>query len=419
MKFDKIPCKVMGFSTMDKFGKLIPVKLRVMHDKINRNKSAIEFDVMEKARESIKNVPIVAYINYDEDGDAEDFGGHEVDMKLVQSKNGFDIVKRYREYPVGIIPESTNVSYEAIDGKMYLSCTGYLFEGYSNETVDLLSETDGKCVSMEISVNDGYYNKEDEVYQITDFCFRAITILGDDITPGMDENCRIDFLTDEDYSMMINKYNEEKFSLEGEVKSLEKEIVEEVVEEVVETEAIEPIEEVKEDEVQVEDNETVEVPIEEVKEPEIEENEVEEVETKEFSLEMFKLLFEEVPASLEEIAVKLNERFEVMEVELEQLRRFKLEKDKEELANKVENIVAEFSTLEASEIEDVKNKALAYEIELDEFRKELFCLVGMKALANKENFSANEVVEEVRIMDTQIKSEKTDVYGGLINKYKK
>ena len=188
MKYDKMSCKIMNFSTVDKYGKLIPVKLRVMHDNINRNKSAIEFDVMEKARESIKNIPIVAYINYNEDDVADDFGGHEIDMKVVHDDDGFKVVRRYKEFPVGIIPESTNVTYEAIDGKMYLCCTGFLFEGYSNETVDLLKETDGKCVSMEIAVNDGCYDKENEVYQITDFNFRAITILSDSITPGMDEN---------------------------------------------------------------------------------------------------------------------------------------------------------------------------------------------------------------------------------------
>lgn len=134
----------------------------------------------------------------------------------------------------------------------------------------------------------------------------------------------------------------------------------------------------------------------------------------------------EVFTKEDELKSIVLEKFEKKEQELENLKsemvkleEFKATKDKEELSNKVNDIVEEFSTLEETEIEVVKTKALNNEIGLDEFKKELFCLVGMKALNNKETFAANEVVEEVAIMDNHIKSEVTDAYGGLISKYKK
>ena len=211
---------------------------------------------------------------------------------------------------------------------------------------------------------------------------------------------------------MINKFNEEMYS-EGEVNNME---VNETVEEVV-IEATEPeieVEETKEEIIE----EVVEEVIESIEEPVVEDV-TEVVETKEFSLEIFSLLFEEVPKSLEEIAVKLHERFNAMETKIKELEEFKSIKDKEELSMKVNEVVEEFATLEESEIEIIKAKALSNEIGLDEFRKELFCLVGMKALSEKETFSAKEIVEEVAIMDMHMKSETTDKYGGLVAKYKK
>lgn len=209
---NRIPC-TFAIENMSLDSNLIPVRLRLLHENVNRNKSSIEFSVMDNAKDSLKNKPILAYIKRTEDGEV-DFDEHNIDMELKQNDNGeYYIKKIYKEFPVGIIPESTEIFYESIDGKMYMGCTGYIHRDYSNETIDLLKETDGKCVSIEIEVKDGVSNVDTGVYEIKDFVFKGVTILSDSVKPGMDENCRIDFFKNEEYSTIMDKIYNEIYSL--------------------------------------------------------------------------------------------------------------------------------------------------------------------------------------------------------------
>ena len=126
--------------------------------------------------------------------------------------------------------------------------------------------------------------------------------------------------------------------------------------------------------------------------------------------------------TLKEVIVnKFNAKdgeIEKLNKELETLKDFKAEKDKEELAEQVEEVVQEFNALEEDEIEELKVKALEGELGLDEFKKELFCLIGMKSLKNKETFSADKVTH-AKVMDVEVFSnnEEDKLYGGLFEKY--
>ena len=214
---NRIPCS-FTIDNAFKDANLIPVKLRLLHENVNRNKSSIEFSVMDKAKDSLKNKPILAYIKRTEDGEV-DFDEHNIEIELKQNEEGeYYLKKTYKEFPVGIIPESTEIFYEAIDGKMYMGCTGYIHKDYSNETIELLEETDGKCVSIEIEVRDGVSNTETGIYEIKDFVFKGVTILSDSVTPGMDENCRIDFFKQDQYSAFLEKIYKEIYSLQKQEK---------------------------------------------------------------------------------------------------------------------------------------------------------------------------------------------------------
>ena len=214
---NRIPCSFAIDNTF-KDTNLIPVKLRLLHENVNRNKSSIEFSVMDKAKDSLKNKPILAYIKRTEDGEV-DFDEHNIEIELKQNDEGeYYLKKIYKEFPVGIIPESTEIFYEAIDGKMYMGCTGYIHKDYSNETIELLEETDGKCVSIEIEVHDGVSNPDTGIYEIKDFVFKGVTILSDSVTPGMDENCRIDFFKQDQYSAFLEKIYKEIYSLQKQEK---------------------------------------------------------------------------------------------------------------------------------------------------------------------------------------------------------
>ena len=48
-------------------------------------------EAIEKAKESIKNVPILAYILRDTEGNVSDFDEHNMEMRLKDSKDGFEI----------------------------------------------------------------------------------------------------------------------------------------------------------------------------------------------------------------------------------------------------------------------------------------------------------------------------------------
>ena len=244
---------------------------------------------------------------------------------------------------------------------------------------------------MEIKVIDGEYDDIEDVYNITKYRYEGITVLGDCVEPGVKGANMTKYSKCADYKVALEEIYKEIFSLESEVNTMEnqvaevvEEVIEEPVQEVVETEVVEPVE---------------------VEEPE------------QNPLEIFKLLFDEIPGSLEEIAVKLNDRFEQMNVELNSLREYKAAKEQVELECKVEDIITEFETLDFNEIEPVKAKVLAGEIDVDTFKKELYCLVGMKALQKKQTYSAKEEVNQVKVMDRQVDIEFDDNYGGLLKKY--
>jgi hypothetical protein len=206
--------------------------------------------------------------------------------------------------------------------------------------------------------------------------------------------------------------------MENQVAEVVEEVIEEPVQEVVETEVVEPVEVVEtETEVEVPADEIIEEEKAEETETEVVEEPVEVEEPEQNPLEIFKLLFDEIPGSLEEIAVKLNDRFEQMNVELNSLREYKAAKEQVELECKVEDIITEFETLDFNEIEPVKAKVLAGEIDVGTFKKELYCLVGMKALQKKQTYSAKEEVNQVKVMDRQVDIEFDDNYGGLLKKY--
>ena len=91
MKFSKVPCDMSAYSMENEDGNLMKVKIVVMHEKKNRNRTSFSMEAIEKAKESIKNVPILAYILRDTEGNVSDFDEHNMEMRLKDSKDGFEI----------------------------------------------------------------------------------------------------------------------------------------------------------------------------------------------------------------------------------------------------------------------------------------------------------------------------------------
>lgn len=424
MKFSKLNCSAKFYSENND-SNLMKVKLMIVHPGRNRNYSSISKETINDAMESVKNIPILGYVKRDDNGDIADFDGHNMETRIVDGDNGFKIETVYLEKPIGVIPESCNPRFEEINGHEYFTVDGYVWKSYSNAAYKLIENSEFKNISMEIKVIDGEYDDIEDVYNITKYRYEGITVLGDCVEPGVKGANMTKYSKCADYKVALEEIYKEIFSLESEVNTMENqvaEVVEEVIEEpfqeVVETEVVEPVEVVEtETEVEVPADEIIEEEKAEETETEVVEEPVEVEEPEQNPLEIFKLLFDEIPGSLEEIAVKLNDRFEQMNVELNSLREYKAAKEQVELECKVEDIITEFETLDFNEIEPVKAKVLAGEIDVDTFKKELYCLVGMKALQKKQTYSAKEEVNQVKVMDRQVDIEFDDNYGGLLKKY--
>ena len=417
MKFSKIPCNAKAYSLDD--SNLMKVKITVMHDGINYNGSKFTLQDMKRAEESVKNIPILGYVLRDTDGNIDDFDGHNMETRIKDGDKGFEMETYYLEKPIGVVPESCNPRYEVIDGLNHLIVDGYIWKSYSNGSYKLIENSLFKGVSMEIEVLDGNWNELENVYDITDYRYTGITVLGDMVEPAMGDTCKIQkYSACAEYKDALADIYKEIFSLERKEDSMEEvkesvivetdleteteetvvkqeEVIEEVVEEstVVEEEAVEVVE-------NVEVEEEVEI---------TEEIEVEEVET----LDVFAGLLEEVPGTLKEVADMITEKFSVINEELNTLREFKSKIDLEELKYQVEEISNKYD-LDVDTTE-LKEKTLSKDITLEQFEKELKVLFAEKVLEN--NKLSKEVKEEPAKVTVVSVEEEQKRYGGLFEKH--
>ena len=441
MKFARLNSCIQSFAEVDNEN-LLKVKLSIQHDGANKNGTKFSLDNIRKAESTLRNIPILAYIKRDENGEAQDFDQHNMIQRVVETDEGYDLVTTYLEKPIGVIPSETEITYEEMDGRTYLCATGYIWKRYANEGLDILMQSEQKGTSMEIEIYDGRKDKIDGLYDITDYGFLGVTCLGDDVESGMYDTTITKYSTSKSFKRELEEIYTEIFNLENgkeelmsqEVKETMEVPTEEVVEEVIEDTTVvveeeeivveEPItEEPKEEEVVIDviEETTVEEIVKEVvvEEPAIvepvveEEPQVEEVveEIAEFSVEE---LVEKLGAKEMEVN-SLIEKIASYEEELNSLREFKAVKDKEALVIEVDQIASKFTTLDVTEIEAVKTKVLSNEITKAEFEKELYYLVGVKALESKAKYTVETTDTPVARVIPII--EKTDEYGGLLKKH--
>lgn len=477
-----IPCKIRCYEEEEtKFG-LKKAKVYIMHEGTNRNNTSFSKKAIKKAEKTIKNRPLLAYIEVDEDGNAKDFSDHR--MKLKKIKNGIEMY--YLEKPIGVFPESCNPRYEEIGGVTHFVADCYIWEGYSNEALSLIDEADcEKQVSMEIAVLDSE-TTEDGITDITDFNFMAVTVLGDDIVQGMNGTCGLE--------MFSNNSNIEEFTKE--ITSKIKEIEEgenKMEKDIYGLGSIELYRLVceslssymyKETSRWGEEYEYKKYLLEDVDSEEsvaivydceqrsifgipftLNENKItlsmddiskyvsvwkkveNDTETLNFDLRntQFTKVLEDKIEQMNEEYSKVNEekeevqkQFEATKEELDalqtensELKEYKETKEKEEkqmaLEKEVSEVVSEFD-LVMEEFEELISKVYSEEITIDEFKKELFVLEGMKALEEKKKakftkkdndkeenlkieFSLKE--KEIKDKEQETKERKKQLYGGI------
>lgn len=167
--------------------------IRVMYTGKNRNKTSISKAAVERALPTIYNCPIVCNYNIEEDT----IGGHDVDV--VSTDEGVRLINLTDA--IGVIPAGAEYHWEEIcDGNEtheYLCIGGLLWK--RTPAYEKIKRDGVSGQSMEINVERG--QSVDGYYEINDFSFTALCILGDDVTPCF-ENASI-----ETFSLGLYKKN--------------------------------------------------------------------------------------------------------------------------------------------------------------------------------------------------------------------
>ncbi|UNY48865.1 hypothetical protein P9294_gp150 [Bacillus phage FADO] len=186
-------------------------KVRVLYTGKNRNMSIITKDAVEKALPTLKNIPIVG--EYSENN--HDFKGHGGALDL----DSYKFIHTTKPY--GVVPESATYSWEKVEGRdgatrEYLTIDGcYLWTGRYEEAYSIIEN--GKGQSMEIEIINGQWDESQEAYQINDFTFSALCILGDEVEPAFeDANITAYSLSDSFNKEFSTMLSELQFSLEKE-----------------------------------------------------------------------------------------------------------------------------------------------------------------------------------------------------------
>jgi len=167
--------------TEQKDSRYLKMRVKMMHTGLNLNGSNFDLDAVNRAEASCKNIPLLAFIKKQDGAEGSDFGGHEYEFKV--TKNGMEMV--YLGRPVGIIPETNNYLVEVDeDGKNFVYVDAYLWTDYANEALEIIQRDGKKRVSMEIVVDD-YKWHDAGYYDIVDYRYTGIALLGDDVQEAM------------------------------------------------------------------------------------------------------------------------------------------------------------------------------------------------------------------------------------------
>ena len=420
-KLNSIPCGVDVYST-DEDSNLLKVKLKVIKTGENYNGSKFSLDSIKKAEATLFNIPILGYLKQ-VDEDSYDYDGHNMITQIIEQPNGYKVTYKYLERPIGVIPESSKVEYVEENGVTYMLCDGYIWKSYANEGLGVILSSDSKGISMEIDVIDGAFDEDDYCFDITDFKYLGITVLGDDVRPAIEGACMVksDFSS---YKAEIEKICEEIYSMERkEGEKMTKQVVDNTVDAVeestVEAEQVEEstVEAEQVEESTVEDEEEVEG-VEQVEESTVKsefamfEELVGVVETKEELFEAVKVKMSE----LADIIAGQNEQITEMQVIVDKFNAMEKERKDAELDAQVEEILAKFSI--ASELSTpFVEKVKVYEMTVDEFRKEIGYLYAEEQIKKATKFSANKEKEEAEVnIGSDVASSPYGGLGRLINK---
>lgn len=334
--------------------RFLKVRIKVMHSGLNLNNSYFSSEVIEKAKLTLANVPILAFIKK-EDGNAnEDFAGHEFEIKITED----DVKYVYLGRPIGIIPETNNYTIESDeDGKQFVVVDGYVWKQYANSALDIINRDQVKKVSMEVIVNE--YDWQDNYVDILDYSYTGITMLGENVREAM-LGAKADIIT---YSQTT--ISDMMFELKTALKGGQEEMkVKNTIEEAIVTDA--PVEEQATVDAFAEEEIVENAEVE--KEPEVEV----EFEAAEAAEEEVKA---EEPINYEQQIIELNQQIADLQAKNAELQAFADETNTKQKEVAVEELFSRFSDLlENTDAQALK--ATAMDADLTALETNLFALRG-------------------------------------------
>lgn len=160
--------------------RFVECEIDVLHTGVNRKLTDFSKEVVDKAVPSIKNTPILGYI--EQSGQCADFKGHEHELKIDED----GVVYAYAGQAYGVIPESCNPRWVTHDDgtgvqRKYLRVDGLLWTKFEDST-EIVCRDKRKNHSMEITDIQGYVD-ERGIYVVKSFLFDGCCMLS--LEPAM------------------------------------------------------------------------------------------------------------------------------------------------------------------------------------------------------------------------------------------
>lgn len=375
------------------------VKLYVCHNGLNLNGSRFSDSAIAKASRTLQNIPILAYVEKDEEGKAIGFGGHEIEYTLEEKDGELYFREHYLEVPIGVIPSQNEYAIESVDGKNYVSCIGYIWKNYANQAYDLLLENDTTDVSMEIGVNDFKF-LQDDTMDILDYEYQGVTVIGCD--PAMvGAKIQMSFSKNSEYEEKVKELDEllQTFALKGGEDVEEKEMLEQPQEE----EQQEP------QNLPFAEEEEKEDVCPECGKPQDEcecdkEDKEEEFQQEPEQVEEEKLYSQK---EMDEAIANTKAEFSQAIAELEELRKFKAEYDKalevQKLNDEMDNLLEQFNCDEEL-VKELREKVINKEISMEAFELQLW----RNNQPIKKEFNKEKQSNKLPVMDSENKVSSVD-----------
>lgn len=364
-------------------------KTRIMAIESVANRCNFSVESVEKGLPTLKNVPIVTQYNTE----TGNFKGHE-----------FDVDGSAMTYGIGVIPESAEQWIEEVEEngvtKHYL-CSDVLLWKRQKKEFEFIQNHKDLSVSMEVMITDATF--DDDVYNINSFYFTAVTVLGIGVTPAFNSaNITFSQMNNVEQMMFeLNNFESEENTMPKASKQFEDE------------QAVEPQEAAEPQQTQAE----VEQPKEEPKEPEIDYKKLLEEEQVE-SGRTIRALTEERDVLTQQLSdLKKSQSKEMEEImkELEDLRSYKSNIEKEQRKVAIEGVLDNFKDLQ--EVDEFKELMKGIdELTPQQLEDKCYAIVGKQARAKRAKQPV--VAPKVNITSStkEKPSTKDDRYGGLLFK---